>query len=166
MVATDCLNSEKSQDVEAMAQAMALLYYCLADEFVARYGPEAKEHIKKAVTRFGEMRGQHIRKRCDEAGLEPNVDSLASCYDLPLAKAWEMVSAREPGTRRTQISRCPLACVWKDLGAPDLGRLYCEVDPALVRGFSPKMTFRCEKNVLEGDPECLLVYSDEPLPGQ
>ncbi|NPV71538.1 MAG: hypothetical protein HPY55_13015 [Firmicutes bacterium] len=58
------------------------------------------------------------------------------------------------------MSYCPLAATWKALGAEDLGRLYCEVDPALVRGFNPEMGFRHDRNVLKGDDDCVLVYEE------
>ena len=60
--------------------------------------------------------------------------------------------SREPG-----VHVCHLAEVWKELGAPELGRLYCFVDQAKYKAYNPDLECVHVKNVLDGDPYCELA---------
>ena len=44
--------------------------------------------------------------------------------------------------------------MWKELGADDLGRMYCYVDQAKYRAFNSRAKLIHTHNVLDGDPYC------------
>ena len=113
-----------------MAIYAAQMYYHLTYQMVQDYGEEAAtKTIKKAMHEFGVERGKNIRAEVDEKGLEPTVQNLDKCYDMPIDDGW----------------------------APDrdkIGRLYCEVDDAIREGFSEDLIYVPDKNIIDGDGWC------------
>ncbi len=77
--------------------------------------------------------------------------------DLP-ALGW---ASREKvmvdGEKRARVHTCYLAEAWKELGGPEIGRLYCFVDQAKYEAYDPDLECVHTKNVLDGDPYCELA---------
>lgn len=53
------------------------------------------------------------------------------------------------------VTRCQYAEFYKDLGLPELGRLFhCSRDFAMVEGFSPGLTLKRTQTIMEGASHC------------
>ena len=151
------LNKELN-DVDVMSRTMAALFYFLADEVINTYGEDAVKVIKRAMERFGLHRGQKIREKVLHEGEQLTLENLFKYYDMPLLKAWEMEAEDTPQKRVSCVSYCPMAVQWKELEGEEIGQLYCTVDPYLVQGYNPELSFWHEGTIPQGEKECKLVY--------
>ena len=145
--------------LQGMARLAALLYYHFAAEAEDSLGVEdGRALVSRAIRNMGRERGRLIRARVDSAGLEPTLENMFRYYDLPIGEAWE-TSSQRVGERFTQrLHRCPLAAVWIELGAEAQGKLYCDVDMAIIEGYNPKIQIRRIKNLQNGDDCCEYEY--------
>jgi hypothetical protein len=106
----------------------------------------------KAIQFYGEAVGQKVKKETLGKGL----DLLAENYqqDLPSLR-WKKERVVVEGEWKARVHVCHLANVWKELGVPEIGRLYCSM---LIRQNIEPITPNLEcihvKNVLEGDSSC------------
>ena len=138
-----------------MIRRIALLHYCFSKTLIEELGEEqGKELILKAIQSYGEKVGKKVK---DET-LAKGLDLFAENYqeDLP-SLGWEVERIVIEGEPRGRIHVCPLANVWKELGAPKIGRLYCYVDQAKYKTYNPELECIHLKNVLDGDPYCELA---------
>ena len=54
-----------------------------------------------------------------------------------------------------KVTRCQYAEFYKQLGLPELGRLFhCNRDFAMVEGFSPSLTLKRTQTIMEGASYC------------
>ena len=143
------------KEVLSIIRRTALLHYCYAKTLIEELGEEkGMELVLKAIHSYGEEVGRKVREETLAKGLDLLVENYQE--DLP-SLGWEIervVVEREP---RARIHVCHLANVWKELGAPDIGRLYCYVDQAKYKAYNPNLECIHVKNVLEGDPCCELA---------
>jgi len=146
------------QDVWLMARRLALMYYHFAQVIMERLGEEeGRRLIKEAVWRYGNACGKAVREGVERMGLEPTAENFRLIPDLP-SRGWRRQTVKLPdGRRQVQTILCPFAVVWKELGAEDLGRIYCFVDQAKVEGYNPELECIHAHNVLDGDPFCEIV---------
>jgi hypothetical protein len=105
----------------------------------------------KAIQFYGEAVGQKVKKETLGKGL----DLLAENYqqDLPSLR-WKKERVVVEGEWKARVHVCHLANVWKELGVPEIGRLYCYVDQAKDRAYNSNLECIHVKNVLEGDSCC------------
>ena len=142
---TDC-----ARQVRKVGNQVGLLFYHFAKTLVDELGDvEGKRLILEAVRSYGTERGTAIREKVENAGLELTMENFAKFSDLP-ASGWEY---SDEGT-----TYCCYAEAWMDRGVEDLGRLYCEVDFALIKAFNPKIRVKRVGSILDGDPCCKLVF--------
>jgi len=142
------------QDVRRMARRTALLYHYFVTTLVEHFGEEeAKALTSEAIRRYGEHVGRTVRQGVEEMGLPNDIENFGEFSDLP-SVGWEgLVAETEHGPRK-RVLYCPLAAVWKELGAEELGRMYCYVDQAKYRAFNPHAELIHVCNLLDGDPYC------------
>jgi L-2-amino-thiazoline-4-carboxylic acid hydrolase len=58
------------------------------------------------------------------------------------------------------VTRCQYAEFFKELGLPELGRLFhCNRDFAMVEGFSPNLTLKRTQTIMEGASHCDFRFS-------
>ena len=134
------------QQVRKMGNQVGLLFYHFAKTLIDELGDaKGKELIQKAVESYGTERGKSIRERVTKAGLELTMENFSKFNDLPKS-GWEY---SDEGT-----IYCCYAEVWMDRGVEDIGRLYCEVDFALLKAYNPKMRLTRVGSLLDGDPCC------------
>lgn len=118
------------EPVGRMAKLMAELYYFMAQELIDRLGEEeGRKAVRHAVTRFGEARVEQMKEEAAERGLELNAATYATVRDMP-GISWE----KDPDNP-TDVIYCPMYDMWEQLGAQDIGALYCEIDDVLFRSF-------------------------------
>lgn len=144
--------SEKdcAKQVRKVGNQVGLLFYHFTKILVDELGEvEGKRLVLEVVRNYGTERGQAIREKVENAGLELTIENFAKFSDLP-ASGWEYT---DEGT-----TYCSYAEAWIDRGVEDLGRLYCEVDFALIKAFNPKIRAKRVGSILDGDPGCKLVF--------
>jgi len=146
---------EARQQVLSIINRMALLHYCFSKTLVEVLGEKkGKEVIRKAIDFYGEEVGKKVKEKTLAKGLE----TLQQNYqeDLP-AFGWSIEGVVVDSEPRARVHVCQLAKVWNELGAPELGRLYCFVDQAKYKAYNPELECVHVKNVLDGDPYCELA---------
>ena len=159
------------KNVRLMARRTALLYYYFAKTLVDELGEEeGKRLTAKAVWAYGEHCGKAVREGVQAMGLPPTDENFNKVTDLP-SVGWDMSRVTlENGDEHPIATYCPLAAVWKELGAEDIGRMYCMVDQAKYHGYNPDYEYIHAKNVLDGDEYCEFVVKlkseDSELKGQ
>jgi predicted hydrocarbon binding protein len=149
---------EAAQNVRLMARRTALLYYHFARTLINELGEEeGKRLIAKAVWAYGEHCGTVVREGVQAMGLPPTDENFNKVADLP-SVGWEISSVTaENGDEHPIAAYCPLAAVWQELGAEDLGRMYCMVDQAKYHAYNPDYEYIHAHNVLDGDAYCEFV---------
>ncbi len=151
------MSSEKQNPVQKMAEIFALFYYHLTKAVIEEYGEGSVEVIKKGIRSFGLERGKNIARKVTEAGLDLTIENLDNFYDWPLAEGWNPNRHYEGGKKYSRTEVCAQAEIWKKKGWSEIGKLYCDVDPAIREGYSPNILYTRNKNLLEGDPFCASV---------
>ncbi len=144
--------SEKdcAKQVRQVGYQVGLLFYHFAKTIIKELGEaNGKRLVLEAIRSYGTERGKAIREKVENVGLELTIENFAKFSDLP-ASGWEHT---EEGT-----SYCCYAEAWMDRGVEDLGRLYCEVDFALIEAFNPKIRAKRVESILDGDPCCKVVF--------
>jgi hypothetical protein len=149
---------EAVASVRLMARRTALLYYYFAKTLIEAMGEEAAEPlISKAIWAYGEHCGRAVREGVAAMGLPPTEENFNKIPDLPKI-GWDVSTVTaENGEQHPIATFCPLAAVWQELGAEDIGRLYCYVDQAKYHAYNPDYEFIHAKNVLDGDACCEFV---------
>ena len=147
--------AEVGEIVDKMARTLATLYHCLASEVVTEFGAAGESAVRRAIVKYGEIRGRKVREEVLAKGLPLTVANLAKFYDLPLPLAWVSEKIRvEENYAEKQVTYCPFAEEWKRLHGEKLGLIYCEQDLAMRRAYNPELEFTQFTNVLNGDRHC------------
>ena len=147
---------EAFSQLKSMITRTALIHYAFTKTIIDELGKEkGKELAKKAIRLYGEMVGKKVREKTLAKGLPTLSENFQD--DLP-ALGW---ASREKvivdGEKRARVHTCYLAEAWKELGVPEIGRLYCFVDQAKYEAYNPELECVHTKNVLDGDPYCELA---------
>jgi len=133
--------TEATEQVEAMARLFGLMFYHFSQLAVEEMGEtEGKKFIAESVKRFGLDRSKRVLDKVLEMGLEPVLENYGKVLDLP---------------KIGFVDGCPFADVWKEKGAEDLCKLYCDVDIWKFVEYNKDIHVDRVKWVLEGDDECL-----------
>lgn len=153
------VNIEITRVVQEMAKFTALLYYHLTKAMIDDFGEDAKKTIRKAIERFGFERGRSIAERVKKEGYELTIDNLDRFYDIPIAAGWSpegkyKYKSEESIKKYGCTKSCIFADVWIEKNWRDIGRIYCEVDTALRKGYNEKIKYTPTKNILSGDECC------------
>lgn len=149
--------------VGRMAEFTALLYYHLTKAIIEEYGEAAKPVIQKAIRQFGLERGRNIARKVKEDGQELTIANLDKYYDMPISQGWGPSADYEGGVKQSRTEDCTFANVWLEKSWAEVGRIYCEVDPAIREGYNPDIEYTPDRNILKGDPFCSSVtrYKDK-----
>lgn len=153
----DFTGMSKAQEATTrMAIYAAQMYYHLTHEMVEDYGKEAaSKTILKAMHEFGVERGKNIRASVDEAGQPPTIENLERFYDMPIDEGWAPEYGGEDEPIKTFVTKaCVYAEYWMERDWAEIGRLYCEVDPAIREGYSDDLIYQCDKYIICGDDCC------------
>jgi hypothetical protein len=119
----------------------------------ARFGPEAREVVRE----MAEHRAMAPRA---EAG-DPEADLHDFCDQLDRgcvgSHRWERV-IDAPDRVGYLFTRCLHAEVYRELGEPELGWVFCAGDEPAVRAYNPALGFERTQTLMEGDPACDHVF--------
>ena len=124
--------------------------------------------------RFGPEARQVVREMIDSAAAPPRPqpgDPAADLHDFcdrlerdcVGSHRWRRV-ADEPDRIGYEFTRCLYAEIFRELGEPELGFMFCAGDDPAVRAFNPDLGFRRTKVLMNGDEICdhvFLVEKDE-----
>jgi hypothetical protein len=147
---------EASAQVKRMISRAALIHYAFTKTLVDVLGEKkGKALAKKAIQLYGEWVGKGVKEKTLAKGLPALPENFQD--DLPPLGWPDRETVQVEGERRSRIYSCPLARVWQDLGARDLGRIYCYVDQAKYKAYNPELECVHVRNVLDGDPYCELA---------
>ena len=147
---------EAFQQVKSMITRAALIHYAFAKTLVDELGEKkGKALTKKAALLYGKMVGKRVKEKTLAKGLPLTRENFQD--DLPNLGWAEREKVEVDGEKRSRVYTCHLAKVWQELGAPDLGRLYCFVDQAKYEAYNPELQCVHVKNVLDGDAYCELA---------
>jgi hypothetical protein len=116
---------------------------------------KGKALTKKAIELYGKEVGKRVKERTLARGLPLTRENFQD--DLPDLGWAEREKVEVEGENRSRIYTCLLARAWQELGAPELGRIYCFVDQAKYEAYNPELQCVHVKNVLDGDPYCELA---------
>jgi hypothetical protein len=123
---------EAENEVKVVTQRLALLHLSYARTLVDEFGwDEGKRLILKAIKKYG-----------------VNVANwtAAGHQGLPRYGFWER--------RDGKPELCELGKVMTEMGEPELGALYCLIDPAKTMAADPSKKMIHTKNMLLGDEGC------------
>jgi len=124
--------SEAENEVKVVTQRLALLHLAFCKTLVEEYGwGRGKELILKSIKRYGEYVADRTRR---------------GHQSLPRYGFWE----RREG--RPQL--CELGKIMLEMGEPELGSLYCLIDPAKMMAADPSKKMIHTKCMILGDDEC------------
>jgi predicted hydrocarbon binding protein len=147
---------EAFQQVKSMITRAALIHWAFAKTLIDELGEKkGKALSKKAIGLYGKEVGRRVKERTLARSLPLTRENFQD--DLPDLGWAEREKVEVEGEKRSRVYTCHLARVWKELGVPELGRLYCFVDQAKYQAFNPKLQCVHVKNVLDGDPYCELA---------
>ena len=148
--------AEAFQQVKSMITRAALIHYAFAKTLVDELGEKkGKALAKKAALLYGKMVGKRVKEKTLAKGLPLTRENFQD--DLPDLGWAGRQKVEVEGEKRSRVSTCHLAKVWQELGASDLGRIYCFVDQAKYEAYNPELQCVHVKNVLDGDPYCELA---------
>jgi len=147
---------EAFSQLKSMITRTALVHYAFAKTIIDELGKEkGKELTKKAIRLYGEMVGKKVREKTLAKGLPTLAENFQN--DLPSLGWADREKVVVEGEKRARVHTCYLAEAWKELGVPEIGRLYCFVDQAKYEAYNPELECVHTKNVLDGDPYCELA---------
>lgn len=132
---------EATEQVVTMARLFGLMFYHFSNLAIESMGEtEGKKFITESVKRFGLDRSRRVKEKVLEMGLEPVLENYNKILDLPIIGF---------------VDSCPFADIWKEKGAEDFCKLYCDVDVWKYAEYNCDIKVDRVKWVLEGDDECL-----------
>ncbi|MDP2859402.1 MAG: L-2-amino-thiazoline-4-carboxylic acid hydrolase, partial [Bacillota bacterium] len=154
---------EATEQVQLLARRMALMYHHIGQVLTEQLGKDrAKQIMKEAIWRYGTECGELVKEGVTKMGLPLTPENFNRVPDLP-KYGWERELIFEEGEPRPKVNYCPLADVWISKGSQEMGRIYCYVDQSKFQGYNPCIECIHTKNVLDGDPYCVLsIHPVEP----
>ncbi len=119
----------------------------------ARFGPAARQVVRQMI----EQRSYPPRPNPGE----PEDDLHEFCATLERAcvgsHRWQTVSD-DPDRIAYHFTRCLWAEVFRELGEPELGFIFCAGDQPAVEAYNPRLAFQRTKTLMEGDDLCDHVF--------
>lgn len=129
-----------------------------------RFGPEAREVVR-------DMARRQFAPSPNPG--DPQTDLRQFCTDLDRAcigsHRWQRI-LDEPDRIGYHYTRCLWAEVFRELGEPELGYIFCAGDEPAVKARNPKLGFQRTQVLMLGDPLCdhvfLVTDQDEQKPDE
>ena len=123
-------------------------YMTFARELLKK-GDAGEAVLRTALEKWSQYRGRLLRN--EHEGLfgtkPPTGETLFHDHDVPYQFLWDMEAQEKDGAYTLQVAHCPLAEVWQEYDALDIGRIYCQATyPSLYEGYglSAGCTVRCD----------------------
>jgi hypothetical protein len=124
--------TEAENEVKVVTQRLALLHLAFSKTLVEEYGWErGKELILLSIKRYGGYVAERTKR---------------GYQSLPRYGFWER--------REGKPSLCELGKIMVEMGEPELGSLYCLIDPAKTMAADPSKKLIHTRCMILGDDEC------------
>jgi hypothetical protein len=124
--------AEAENEVKVVAQRLALLHLAYSKTLVEEFGWErGKELILRSIKRYG----GYVAER-----------TKMGHQSLPRYGFWER--------REGKPSLCELGKIMREMGEPELGSLYCLIDPAKTMAADPHRKMIHTRCMILGDDDC------------
>jgi hypothetical protein len=156
----DVISLEEAKKQVALAsRRLGLLHLAFAEVLVNEMGEEdGKKCVARAIKEYSRKIGNAKRDKASSMGLEPSAETFFEVSDLPSIGMHEGIEeVVVDGERRIRAHGCAMGRVWRELGANELGRIYCYVDPASSMAFDQRCKYVHTKALPDGDEYCELV---------
>lgn len=120
--------SEKEKEVIHLQDSYTIMYALISRKIMEELGFEGERIVREATRRYGRDRGRTRREKHVRLGVKVNMLSLFSiASDLPgdprFVRDKRLLIPEE---RNSHTLVCPMAEVWKQYNAQEIGRIYCE----------------------------------------
>lgn len=148
-----------SDKFSKLANLYARLYIHLAKEIEKQFGLKGREAIRQGIKNFAYERGQEVREKTLKQGQPLTIKNFYNNFDSPLADAgFKMTMKLREWDGEAEVNYCPFAEIWKEMGEEDLGKIYCEVDEAMLKGYNPSLELQRPENILDGHKKCVFYW--------
>ena len=147
---------EAKEQVRRVCTRMGLLHYAFAKTLVNELGDDkGKQVAMNAIKLYSKIIGGKVAERVTAKGLDKSPQNFLE--DLPMYGMHERTEVLNvEGQRRTRAYGCVMGKLWRELGAGELGRIYCYVDPAKYMAYNPDFKLIHYKALPDGDEYCEL----------
>lgn len=122
-------------------QHHAVLFALLSRQAITRRGEAGKAAVLKAMTRYGNERGERMARNALDRGDELTLLNSQAYGEWRPEHPGQVESGVISGqpTLTTHISRCPWCDAWAKHGLTEYGKYYCvNIDNAWFQGFNPE----------------------------
>ena len=118
-----------------------------------RFGPEAREVVADMIAK------QRPSPRPDPGNPEKDLQEFCASLERGCVGShrWERV-IDERDRIGYHFTRCMWAEVFRELGAPELGFVFCASDEPAVRSWNPRLGFERTRVLMDGDEFCDHVF--------
>ena len=129
------------------------------DVLTARFGARGEQAFIHATRRYAEQRGNRMAQRAIRDGRELTYATYKEYGEWVNTQAVKEEGCDNQGYIKSYspdyvdiTTSCPWAAQFKEMGMQKAGTVYCTyLDPSIVRGFNPELTFITEQSLHEHD---------------
>jgi hypothetical protein len=149
--------TEAAEQVRKACERLALLHYAFAKTLVDELGDDkGRQMVMNAIKLYGVMVGEEVKGDARAQGLDTSPENYGR--DLPMYGMHERTEVvREGDKEGKRVHGCVMGQKWRDLGADDLGRLYCYVDPCKYMAYNPDFKLVHRKALPDGNEYCEMI---------
>ena len=144
----------------------AILFALLSRQAITRFGDEGKEAILKAMTRYGNERGQRMAKNALANGDELTLLN-SQAYgewkpDFPGQMEFGAICGQP--TYHSYIAKCAWCDAWAKHDIMEYGKYYCSnIDNAWYQGFNPEFLCTPLNPAMSWGGDCCRFDWGQPL---
>lgn len=148
--------SEDIKKIQEQADSHARSLVAIVRAVERKYGEEGKNAVKEAWLEEVYYRPW---KKIGESVKKNDVQTLAKLIEEGCfgTHEWERV-VDEPNRVAYKFTKCRWAEIFKELGATDIGKWFCDSDPVYVKAFNPNIKFKRTKTLMDGCEYCDHVF--------
>lgn len=165
--------SVEEKQIINLGDNYTLLYSFLARSIIGECGGKGEKAVREGTRRFGRDRAEALRNKHMKLNVKVNMHSLfAVGPDLPPDPRFRReLQALNSQERVSHTLFCPMAAIWKEYGAMDIGRIYCEEFHNAcysTYGYGYTKVNLAKTQTQEGDEYCAfnIVLRPENLPDE
>ena len=137
----------------------AFIAACFYDVLTTRFGKRGKKAFIHATIRYAEQRGSRMAQRAIRDGRELDYATYKEYGEWVNTQTVKDEGCDNRGYIKAYnpdfidiTTSCPWATQFKEMGMEKGGTVYCQyLDPSIVRGFNPELTYITDQSLHEHD---------------
>jgi len=144
----------------------AILFALLSKQAITLFGDEGREAILKAMTKYGNERGQRMAKNALAHGEELTLLNSQAYGEWKPEYPGQMEFGAIGGqpTYRSYIAKCAWCDAWAKHGLMEYGKYYCSnIDNAWYQGFNPEFLCTPLNPAMSWGGDCCRFDWGQPL---